>query len=164
MARSKSRSKVNFISGSLTMNILRVSLLLIFFGLFMPIGCDSSGLGISMGILGKGDAAMGFGVVQDVYAFVFLGVFVVAILGILYSFMKDDTFGTFLFAAGSFILALIILVRFRIYFDFSNFAFYIKIFGNTGLRVDFQIGGYLMIIGFLGAGAVFILNKMRIIK
>ena len=44
-------------NNSLSMNILRLSLLLVLIGIFTPIGCNSNGYQIAQGILGNKEQA-----------------------------------------------------------------------------------------------------------
>jgi hypothetical protein len=153
---------------SLTMNVLRLGLLLVFIGLFTPISCNSSGYQIAQGILGNanqaGHAAF-LSHIENSYGYVLFGVFALALLGLLITFLykdKNSFYYGFFSLAVSFILVLIILNKFKIHFSSKEMIFYINV--GMPIKVDLLFGWYSMIVGYIVGALAFILKIFKITK
>jgi hypothetical protein len=154
--------------GSLSLNIMRISFVLILLGLFLPVGCKSSGFQIAEGILGNSKlakSAIFLSPVDNIYGYILLAVFVLALIGLILTFLGNvnTCFNlSIICLLVSLILLIIILIKFKIYFNFNDFAFYIKIVFPVKLNI--LTAGYSMIIGYISGIAAFLLNKLRIIE
>jgi hypothetical protein len=154
--------------GSASINILRVALLLIFLGLFLPLGCKSNGFQVAQGILGNTDLGKGAIILEsinDFYAYLLFAVFILAAIGFVITFISNvnsSSILAFLCLIVSLVFMIIILMKLKVYFDFKEFAFYVKI--AVPIKIELLIGGYFMIIGYIGGILAFILNKLKIIE
>lgn len=151
---------------SITMNVLRLGLLLVFIGLFTPISCKSNGYQIAQGILGNANQAGHaefLSHVGNIYGYVLFGVFALALIGLLITFLykKENSFYYALVSlVASFVLALIILHKFNIHFDSKEMIFYINV--GMPIKVDLLFGWYSMIAGYLAGALAFILKIFKI--
>jgi hypothetical protein len=150
---------------SLSMNILRLSLLLVLIGICIPIGCNSNGYQIAQGILGNKEQAgnvKSLASIENVYEYTLFGVFVFAFLGLLFSFLskgKDGFLTGFICLAVSFVLMIIIVLKFNSLQNSKFLHFILTIF-----PVKILIGGYLMAIGYLVGVIGFVLKTFKIIN
>ena len=150
---------------SLSINILRLSLLLVFIGIFSPIGCNSNGYQIAQGILGNKEQAgkVGFlAPVENVYGYILFGVFVFALAGLLFTFLSkvnDNFLIGFICLAVSFVLLIIIVLKFNSLQNSKFLHFVLTIF-----PVKILIGGYFMVIGYLVGVIGFVLKTFKIIN
>jgi hypothetical protein len=119
-------------TGSISMNILRIALFLIFLGFILPLGCKANGFQISQGILGNNDMGKGailLSPINDFYAFLFFAVFIIAAIGLVITFKKNIN-NSFIIAFICLILSsvfmFIILLKFKIYFIINEFSFLYK--------------------------------------
>jgi len=155
--------------GSISMNIMRIALFLIFLGLILPLGCKANGFQVAQGIMGNKDMGKGAIVLEhinDFYAFLLFAVFIIAAIGLVITFISniDNSFLiAFICLIVSLVFMFIILQKFKIYFNFNEFSFYIKAAGIP-VKIELLIGGYFMIIGYIGGALAFILNKLNIIE
>jgi hypothetical protein len=101
------------------MNILRLSFLLVLIGFFAPIGCSSNGYQIAQGILGNtkqaGNAAF-LASIENLYGYVLFGVFVFALLGLLFTFLSKVNYNFilgFVCLAVSFLLLTIMALKYK---------------------------------------------------
>ena len=150
-------------SVSISMNLLRISLLLVFLGLFMPLGCKASGFQIAQGFLGNhDDGGVYIKTVSNFYALLVFAVFIIAAIGLLITFISNIN-NNFLLAFGclviSFVILFIVLVKLNVYFNFNNFSFYAN--KASPVKIELLIGGYIMIIGYIGGIIALVLNKSR---
>jgi hypothetical protein len=150
------------------MNILRIALLLIFLGIFLPLGCKSNGFEVAQGILGNGDmgkAAMFLEPINNFFGYLLIAVFIIAAIGFVISLISNinNNFTiAFVCLVVSFVFMVIILMKLNIYFNFNEFSFYVK--GVIPVKISLLVGGYLMIIGYIGGTLAFILNKMNVLE
>lgn len=155
--------------GSISMNIMRIALFLILLGLILPLGCKANGFQVAQGILGNKDMGKGaifLSPINDFYAFLLFAVFIMAAIGLVITFIRnmDNSFlGAFVCLIVSAVFMFIILLKLKIYFNFNEFSFYIKA-GGIPIKIELLIGGYFMIIGYIGGACAFILNKLNIIE
>ncbi|MBN2546912.1 MAG: hypothetical protein JXB50_14015 [Spirochaetes bacterium] len=151
---------------SLALNILRISLFLVFIGLLLPISCNSNGYQMAQGILGNTEQAKNasfLSSVEDIYGYLMFGVFVFALIGLIITFLKNVNNNFYLGFACliiSFILILIIGNRLKIHFNFKEFKVYI-IAGGIPIIVKLLIGWYSMIIGYILGTIGFILKILK---
>ena len=150
------------------MNILRIALFLIFLGLILPLGCKANGFQVAQGILGNNDMGKGaifLSPINDFYAYLFFAVFIIAAIGLVITFIKNIN-NSFLIAFLCLILSsvfmFIILLKFKIYFNINEFSFYINV--AVPIKIELLIGGYFMIIGYIGGICTVILNKLKVIE
>ncbi len=144
---------------------LRGALILIFLGLVVPICCKSNGFQVSMEILGNGGSKMdimSLGHINLIYGYMFLSVFIFAALGFIISFLSKVKY-IFLYSSVclivSAILLFIFLYKIQVYFDFSEFGFFVKTVASTKIKLLF--GAYLMIVGYLLGIVTIILKLVR---
>jgi hypothetical protein len=145
--------------GDISVNILRICLVLIFIGLFLPVGCKSNGFQIAEGILGNSKIAkeaIFLAPVDDIYGYLLLGVFAFALVGFIASFFSNSFYASFVFFTASLIFVIVILYHFKIYFNFNDLSFYIKII--FPLKLKLLLAGYGMVIGFVGGILAFIVK------
>jgi hypothetical protein len=148
----------------ISINILRAAFFFIFLGLFLPLGCESSGFQIAQGILGKSDAGknlISLQPVNDFYACLLFAVFIVAIIGFAMTFIRNNK--NFLFSFICLILSLVFmvitLIGLNVYFNFNEFSFYIK--APIPIKIELLVGGYLMIIGYISGIGAFIFGRLN---
>ncbi len=152
---------------SLPVNVLRLGLLLVVIGLFAPICCDLNGYRLVQGIHGnskRAGNAIFLSSIEDLYGYVLFGVFVLAILGIVFTFLSKPNLG---YVLGSLCLAASLVML-------LVFAFKIKSLGDSWLaqiirkifpgEVRAQIGGYSMGLGYLVGAIGFVLRIVKIIQ
>ena len=150
---------------SLAINFLRLSFLLVLIGIFTPIGCNSNGYQIAQGILGntkQAGNAKSLASIENVYGCILFGVFVVAFLGLLFTFLskgKDNLFLGFICLAVSSVLLIIIVLKFKSMINSGVLHFILTIF-----PVKILIGGYFMVIGYLVGVIGFVLKTFKIIN
>jgi hypothetical protein len=155
--------------GSISMNIMRIALFLIFLGLFLPLGCKANGFQVAQGILGNKDMGKGaifLSPINDFYAFLLFAVFIIAAIGFVITFISNinNSFSiAFICLVVSSVFMFIILLKFKIYFNFNEFSFYVKAVGIP-VKIQLLIGGYFMIIGYIGGACAFIFNKLKVIE
>ncbi len=156
-------------TGSISMNIMRIALFLIFLGLILPLGCKANGFQVAQGILGNKDMGKGaifLESINDFYAYLFFAVFIIAAIGLIITFIRNIN-NSFLIAFVCLIVSsvfmFIILQKFKIYFNFNEFSFYVNAAGFP-VKIELLIGGYFMIIGYIGGICAFIFNKLKIIE
>lgn len=148
---------------SISFNILRVAFILIICGIFMPVGCKSNGMEVAQGILGNADfgrAPMFLAGVEDIYGYILLAVFLLALVGLIVSFINRNFLLGWSFSLASLALLVVVLIKFNIYFDFSKFSFYIKV-AMVRKKLDFEMGTYAMMAGYFLAAVSFILRAVR---
>jgi len=151
---------------SLALNILRISLFLVFIGLLLPISCNSNGYQMAQGILGNTEQAKKasfLSSVEDIYGYLMFGVFAFALMGLIITFLKNVNNNYFLGLAClaiSFVLILIIEIKLKIHFNFKEFTFYI-IAGGIPIVLKLLIGWYSMIIGYILGTVGFILKVLK---
>jgi hypothetical protein len=152
---------------SLSANVLRLGLLLVVIGLFAPICCDLNGYRIAQGILGnakRAGNAIFLSPMEDLYGYVLLGVFVLAILGIVFTFLSKMNLGYVLGSlclAASLVLLLVLAFRIKSLRDSWFAQIILKKFSG---KVRVQIGGYSMGLGYLVGVIGFALRKGKIIQ
>jgi hypothetical protein len=136
--------------GVLSVNILRICLILIFIGLFLPICFKSTGFQTAEGILGSSHyakEAIFLAPVEDTYGYLLFGVFALAAVGLLVSFFSNNFFAPFIFFATSLVFTVILLMHFKIYFNFNDLSFYIRII--FPIKLNLLPAGYGMVAGFV---------------
>ncbi|MCG8570229.1 MAG: hypothetical protein MJB14_08825 [Spirochaetes bacterium] len=164
--RKKSTSSTRRYFHSISLNLLRLAFLMIICGLFLPVGCSATGAEITQGILGKaqfGDKLMFLAIIDDIYAYLFMGVFLVAIAGLTITFIKRNFLICWAFALMSLALLLIVLFKFNIAFDIQQMAFYMNI-GMFRKKLALQYGAFLMFAGYFVAIVTLILRNLRVIN
>ena len=163
---TKSNKKYRFNPGSVTFNILRLGLILIVCGLFLPLGCRVNGVEMAQGMLGQADfgtSAMFLAPVDDIYAFVLLAVFIFPLIGLIFSLVNENFALTWLWAPVSLAMLIILLIQFNINFDFAHFNFFLRI-GPVKKKIVFQTGAYLMSAGYFLAFSSIIFKHTKLIK
>jgi len=154
---------------SLALNILRISLFLVFIGLLLPISCNSNGYQIAQGILGnteQANKASFLSSVEDLYGFLMFGVFAFALVGLIITFLKnvDNNFYLgFACLAISFVLIIIIEIKLKIHLNFKEFTFYLTV-GKMPIALKLLIGWYSMMIGYVLGTIGFILKILNKIE
>lgn len=147
-------------------NLLRLGFLLIILGFFMPVGCKSTGFSLSMGVIGKakfGTSAMIFSPIDDIYGYMMFGIVIIALVGLVITFIsniKENYMISLICMAVCCVLMCIIMFKFNFYFNFKDFAFHNKYWPG---KIDFGIGVYLMILGFI-SGVVSLIGKVILKK
>ena len=152
---------------SLSVNVLRLGLLLVVIGLFAPICCDLNGNRIMQGIQGnekQAGNAIYLSSIEDLYGYILLSVFVLVILGIVLTFLsKVDlgyTLGSLCLAA-SIVLLLVVAFRIKSLGDSWLAQIILEIFSG---KVKVQIGGYSMALGYLVGVTGFVLRTVKILQ
>ncbi len=139
---------------SLSLNILRVSLLLVLLGFFLPVACDLNGRQIAQGILGEPQQAGNgwlLGAIENAYGYFMYAVFGCAAIGLLLTFIpgiKSVYFRSFLFLVASFLFFTVVLLKFLAIRNGIILGFLVTTFN---IRVKVLIGGYFMAGGYLTA-------------
>ena len=152
---------------TMSVNVLRLSLLLVLIGLFTPICCDLNGYRIAQGILGnakRAGNAIFLASIGDFYGYVLFGVFAFAFLGIVFTFLSKvnhDFILASLCLAASFVLLLLLALRIKHFGD----SWFLQVVQKTILgKVKLLIGGYSMGLGYLVGVIGFVLRTVKIIK
>lgn len=152
---------------SFSMGILRLGLLLVLVGFFVPVGCDSSGYQIAQGILGntpQAGNAIVLGSIEDFYGYLLIGVFVFALLGLLCTFLGKMTnsflIGSVGFAA-SFVMLIMVVLRIKSFRDSGVLHLILTI---IPIKVKLLIGGYSMATGYLAGVIGLSLKLLKISK
>jgi hypothetical protein len=153
---------------SLSVNILRLSLLLVLVGFFLPIGCNSNGYQLAQGILGntqQAGNAIVLGSIEDSYGYLLFGVFVFAFLGLLFTFLSKtnniSSIGGSIVLAVSFVLLTIVVLKLR---SFLNSGVVHLVLTIIPMELKILIGGYSMVIGYLVGLVGFVLKTFKIIE
>jgi hypothetical protein len=152
---------------SIAMNVLRLGLLLVFIGLFTPISCNSNGYQIAQGILGNANQAghaQFLSGVDNIYGYVLFGVFALALLGLVITFLyknKNSFNYGLLSLAASFVLILIIMNKLKIHFNSKEMDFYFYV-GMIPFKAELLFGWYSMIVGYIVGVLAFILKIFKI--
>jgi hypothetical protein len=137
-----------------SLNILRVSLLLVLLGFFLPVACDLNGRQIAQSILGEPHQAGNdrlLGAIRDSYGYFLFAVFGCAGIGLLLTFIpgiKSGYYSGLIFLAASFMLAAVVLLKFL---AIKNGVFLGFLMTTFNIRVKVHIGGYSMAAGYLTA-------------
>ncbi len=153
---------------SASMNILRISLFLIVIGFILPVGCKTNGFQAAHGILGNNDLGKGailLGSINDFYAYLLFAVFILTTIGFVITFISkinNNFLFSFLCLIVSLIFMVIIFLKLKVYFNFNEFNFYVDIV--IPIKIELLIGGYFMMIGYIGGLCAFILNKLKVIE
>ncbi len=151
---------------SLALNILRISLFLVFIGLLLPISCNSTGYQMAQGILGNTEQAKDasfLSSIENIYGYLMFGVFLIPLLGLIITFLKNinNNYNLGLVCLIiSFVLILIIGYRLKMHFNLKELKFYI-IAGGIPITVKLLIGWYSMIIGYVLGTVGFILKILK---
>lgn len=152
---------------SLSLSILRVGLLLVLVGFFVPIGCNTNGYQIAQGILGstqRAGNAIVLGSIEDLYGYLLLGVFISALLGLVITFLSKAHNNPLLETMGlalSFALLIIVVLRLE---SFRNSGVPHVILTIIPIKVKLLIGGYSMAIGYLAGVVGITLRFLKISK
>jgi hypothetical protein len=153
---------------SFSVNILRLSLLLVLVGFFLPIGCNSNGYQLAQGILGntqQAGNAIVLGSIEDSYGYLLFGVFVFAFLGLLFTFLSktdnNSSIGGSIVLAVSFVLLTIVVLKLR---SFLNSGVVHLVLTIIPMELKILIGGYSMVIGYLVGLVGFVLKTFKIIE
>jgi len=152
---------------SLSLSILRVGLLLVLVGFFVPIGCNTNGYQIAQGILGstqQAGNAIVLGSIEDLYGYLLLGVFISALLGLVITFLSKAHNNPLLETMGlalSFALLIIVVLRLE---SFRNSGVPHLILTIIPIKVKLLIGGYSMAIGYLAGLVGITLRFLKISK
>ena len=152
---------------SLSLSILRLSLLLVLVGFFVPIGCDSNGYQIAQGIVGstkQAGNAIFLESIENPYGYLLFGVFVFALLGLLFTFLGKAKNNFLLGSAGfavSLIMLIIVVLRIKSFRDSGLLHLVLTI---IPIKVKLLIGGYSMAIGYLAGVIGLALRFLKISK
>jgi len=150
---------------SLSMNILRLSFLLVLVGFFAPIGCNLNGYQVAQGILGNtrelGNATL-LAPIEDFYGYVLFGVFLFAFMGLLFTFLAK-IHNNFLLGliclAVSFVFLIIVVLKFIAIREEALTHFLVTLFR---IKMRILIGGYSMGFGYLAGVVGFVLKIFKI--
>jgi hypothetical protein len=149
---------------TLSVNILRLGLLLVLIGFFAPVGCDSNGYQIALGILGNthqaGNARI-LGSIEDLFGYALFGVYVWAFLGLVVTFFyraKKKFFFSSISLALSFILLAIVAFKLKSVRDSAVVNLMLTI---IPVKLKLLIGGYSMAAGYLVGAVGIILNIFK---
>jgi hypothetical protein len=147
---------------SLSLSILRLGLLLVLVGFFIPIACDSNGYQIAQGILGntkQAGKAIFLESIENLYGYLLFGVFVFALLGLLFTFLVKAKNNFLLGSAGfavSLLMLIIVVLRIKSFRDSGLLHLALTI---IPIKVKLLIGAYSMAAGYL-AGVIGLLLKL----
>ena len=151
---------------SISTSILRLSLLLVLTGFFLPVACDLNGFQVAQGILGhtqKAENARLLEPIEDTFGYVLFGVSVFAVLGLALTFLHSGSsgyyFGLFSLAASLVMLAVVAL-EFKFLRDTGISHVLIATFH---IRVKLLSGGYLMAAGYFAGAMGFVLRTAKVI-
>jgi hypothetical protein len=149
---------------SLPLSILRVGFLLVLIGFFAPLCCDLSGYQLAQGILGNAHQAgnaVFLGSIEDVYGYLLLGVFILALLGLVLTFLGGVRSSLLMASVGLAVSCVLLIVV----------AFRLKSFRDSGavklaltiipIKVKPLIGAYSMAVGYLAGLVGTVLRLMR---
>lgn len=140
----------------LSRSILRLGFLLVLLGFFLPIACTMNGYQLAQGILGnmhQAGNAIVFGSIEDVYGYLLFGVFIFALLGLVFTFLSGARYSPLMASiclAVSFALLIVVAVRLKSFRDSGILKLALTI---IPINVKPLIGAYSMAVGYL-AGAV----------
>jgi hypothetical protein len=157
-------SEGSYMSRSISLNILRVSLILVLLGFFLPVACDLNGRQIGQAILGESHQAVNariLGVIANFYGYFLFAAFGCAAAGLLLTFIPRIRFGYYgglLFMAASFVFFVLVLLEFLAIREGAVLGFLITTFN---LRVTVLIGGYSMAAGYLAAVISLVVKIIR---
>ena len=152
---------------SLSFNILRLCLLLVLIGFFLPVACDLSGYQIAQGILGHTQKAQNAKLLESIensYGFLLFGVPAFALLGLLLTFAVKAVFGYhfgLLSLAASLLLLGVVALKFQ---SLRNAALLQFLLTTLHIRVKILLGGYSMATGYLAGVAGFALRMSKLIR
>jgi phosphate/sulfate permease len=144
-------------------NTLRLGLLLVLVGFFAPIGCNSNGYQIAQGILGNARQAGNAKVlesIEDFYGYALFGVYVSALVGIMWTFFPRVTgrhFIAFICLAVSFALLAMVVLKYRAIRNSTALRVLLAI---IPIKVKLLIGGYSMGLGYLAGVLGFVLRRL----
>jgi hypothetical protein len=153
-----------FMKTSLSLSILRLGFLLVLIGFFAPIACDTSGYQLAQGILGnthQAGKAIVLGSIEDVYGYLLLGVFIIALMGLVLTFLSGVPHSPLLASAGlvvSCVLLIIVAVRLKSFRDSGIVKLALTV---TQIKLKPLIGAYSMAAGYLAGLAGTVLRFMR---
>jgi hypothetical protein len=149
---------------TLSVNILRLGLLLVLIGFFAPVGCDSNGYQIALGILGNthqaGNARI-LGSIEDLFGYALFGVCGLAFLGLVFKFfykVKRNFFFSSMCLAMSFILLAIVALKLKSFRDSTVVNLMLTI---IPIKLKLLIGGYSMAAGYLVGAVGLMLRKLK---
>ena len=146
---------------SLSKSILRLCLLLVCAGFFLPVACDLSSYQVAQGILGhtqKEQNARLLEPVEDAFGYALYGVLAFTALGFALTFLPGRFSG---YSLGLFCLALscvllaVVALEFKSLRDTGVLHFLVTTFC---IRVKLLFGGYLMAGGYLAGAVGFVLK------
>jgi hypothetical protein len=161
------RWKTGFMKQSLSLNVLRLCLLLVLIGFFLPVACDLSGYQIAQGILGhtqKAQNAKLLELIEDSYGYFLFGVPTFALLGLVLTFAVKAVSGYhfgLLSLAVSFVFLSIVALKFQSLRNTPLLHFLVTTFY---LRVKILLGGYSMATGYLAGVIGFVLRMSKLIQ
>ncbi len=150
---------------SLSVNILRLGILLVLIGFFAPLGCDTNGRQIAQGILGyehQAGNARFLSSIENSYGYVLFGVFAFALSGLIFTFLFKANYN---YLSGSICLAVslalltIVLLRLKTFLDSGLVNFALKIF-----PIKMQIGSYSIAAGYMVGAIGFALKTLKIAR
>ena len=148
----------------LSMSILRVGLLLVLIGFFAPICCNMDGYQLAEGILGhehQAGIAVVFSSIEDIYGYVLLGVFILALLGLAFTFLTGVRYSpliAFVCIAASCILLIVVALRLKAFRDSGVLKLALTI---VPIKVKPLIGAYSMAVGYMAGLVAAVLRFMR---
>jgi hypothetical protein len=146
------------------LSILRVGFLLVLIGFFAPICCDMSGYQLAQGILGnahQAGKAIFLGSIEDFYGYLLFGVFILALLGLVLTFLggvRDSPLIASVGLAVSCVLLIIVAVRLRTFRDTGVVNLALTI---IPIKLKPLIGAYSMAVGYLAGLVGTVLRFMR---
>ena len=149
------------------MNMLRMSLVLVLAGFFLPVACSLNGYQVAQGILGTaqkaGNAAL-LGPVEDVFGYVLLAVPACAVVGLFLSVVvkgKGSSLLTFTFLVLSFALLAVVGLKFNF---IRNSALIHTLVEILSIKVRILVGGYVMGCGYAAGVIGFALRFSNVIS
>ena len=150
---------------SLSLSILRLSFLLVLVGFFVPIACNTNGYQLAQGMLGNTQQAANavfLGSIEDLYGYLFFGVFAFALLGLVLTFLSKGKIsfllGSVCFGA-SFVLLIVVVLKIK---SFRDSAVLHLILTISQIKVKLLIGGYSMAVGYLAGVAAIVSRFMSL--
>jgi hypothetical protein len=152
---------------SLSLNILRLCLLLVIIGFFLPVACDLSGYQMAQGILGHAQKAQNAKLlesIEDSYGYFLFGVPTLAFLGLILTFAVKAVSGYhfgLLSLAVSFLFLGVVALKFQSLRNTPLLHFFIATFH---LRVKILLGGYSMATGYLAGVIGYALRMSKLIQ
>jgi len=148
-------------------NILRVGLLLVILGFFLPVACHLNGHQVAQGILGQNQSHLNAGFLNsmgDAYGYLLFGVYGLALAGLVLTLAFRTTRG-YRFGLACLLASLLLLVVLLLKFQSIRNTPVVHFFLTTfQIKFTVLIGGYSMGLGYLAGIVGFVLKRTKRIQ